>query len=186
MPRRSRSAIAVAALSLLAACGDASVTASPSALLGTDPKRSDDPTLLACANLLPTVGVLGTIGLDGGVLAGGAARLEVPAGAVLLPTVFQVATPPSKVMEVQLSSIGVEHYVFQKPVSVTIDYSRCAAAAVPAGATLVAVHIAPLSKRILEEMGGTVDPSARTITFTTGHFSSYAVAYRSAPATDEP
>ena len=173
---RLRSLSAVLCFSLVAACGDSGLTGTPDALL-VDPKRSDDPNLLVCPTTLPAVSALGTIGIEGGTLSAGAVRLEVPAGAVLVPTLFEVVTPTSRYMEVQLSAVGVEHFVFEQPVRVTIDYSRCAAGAVPAGATLQGVHIEPLSKRVLEELGGTVDGSARTVTFSTGHFSSYAVAY---------
>ena len=178
MRARSLRFVAVALLSLATACGDSAITGSPTAaLLPTDPSRSDDPKLLVCPSALPSLSAVGTIGPEGGTLSAGGLRLEVPAGAVLVPTVFELVVPPSRYMEVALHAVGVEHFVFEKAVTVTVDYGRCAASAVPAGASLQAVHIAPLSKRVLEEMGGVVDPAARTVTFTTGHFSSYAVAY---------
>ncbi len=202
MPRRPLHSVAIAdaALSLLAACSDSTATSpsapavpdAPNELLGISlglpvfGGSSDGARLVSCPSSGSTLSLRGLIGVDGGVLSAGAVKLEVPSGAVLLPTLFQVATPPSKAMEVSLTAVGVEHYVFQRPVTVTIDYSRCGLDAVPEGAVLEAVHIAPISKRILENMGGTVDPAARTITFTTGHFSSYAVAYRNAPAPEEP
>ena len=130
--------------------------------------------LLFCPNLLPTVSLTGTIDALGGVLSVSSLTLTVPDSAVTEPTLFALSVPTSLYMEVGLSAVGFEHYTFQKPVSVTIDYSRCS---VPYGATLHAVYIDPLTKTILEDMGGTVNAGARTLTFTTGHFSSYAVAY---------
>jgi hypothetical protein len=137
--------------------------------------NSDSPRLLICPSLLPTVSVSGTLDALGGTLSAGAVRLEVPAGALAEPTLLAVAVPPSLFMETRLDAVGIEHFVFQQPVTVTIDYSRCSR--VPQGATLRAVYIDPITKRIREDMGGTVDADAHTLTFTTGHFSSYAVAY---------
>lgn len=203
MRRRPFRLAAVVGLSLLAACGDSAVTsptkvAPPSApndllsislggiSIGGTTSTSTDPKLLYCPSYLPKLSLTGLIGIDGGILSVGAVRLEVPPGAVLVPTLFELAVPPSKYMEVSLTAVGLEQFIFQKPVTVTIDYSRCSTSAVPAGATIEAVHILPLWYRILEEMGGTVDPTARTVTFTTGHFSSYAVAYRTTPVVEEP
>lgn len=202
MRRRPLYLAAVAGLSLLAACGDSTVTspapvappAAPNGLLGISiggltllgGGTSTDAKLLYCPTYLPTLKLTGLIGIDGGILSTGAVRLEIPPGAVLVPTLFTVAVPTSRYMEVSLSALDIEHFVFQKPVTVTIDYSRCSLSGVPAGATLEAVHVAPLWYSILEEMGGTVDTTARKLTFTTGHFSSYAVAYRTTPLVEEP
>jgi hypothetical protein len=37
-------------------------------------------------------------------------------------------------------------------------------------------HIDPLTKTFLEDMGGVDDKVARTVTFSTDHFSGYAIA----------
>lgn len=157
----------------LTACGDEPVTASSAALLDT----LQQPKLLACPSNLPALSVTGPIGELGGTLAVGPLTLAVPEGAVPTSTLFALVVPPSQYLEVELNAVGLTSYVFQKPVTVTIDYSRCEVATGPGGAPLKVVQVHPLTRQVLEDMGGTMDPVARTVTFTTGHFSSYVVAY---------
>jgi hypothetical protein len=99
----------------------------------------------------------------------------VPAGAVLVPTLIQVTTPASRYMEVDISVPGVEHFVFELPVTVTIDYGRCSRSDLDK-AQLTAWYIDSETKALLEAMGGVDDKVARTVTFTTPHLSGYALA----------
>lgn len=170
--RRSFRSLLLVVLPALSACAESATGTGTRGLLSDSTSQ-----FLACPSALPAVSATGTIGALGGVLTAGPLRLEVPAGAVTLPTLFELVVPPSPYMEVQLHAVGVERFVFEQPVTVTLDYSRCPSATGPAGAPLKVVHVAPLTRAVLEDMGGEVNPGTRTIRFSTGHFSSYVVAY---------
>lgn len=175
---RFRLLAAVTALVTLGACTDAPTTASqpaaaaPAGLLGL----GDDPRFLSCPTKTTqtTTGIVGPLGglltLDGG------ATVSIPEGAVPVPTLFSLTVPAGKYAKVDVTAVGVEHYVFGAPVSVTIDYSRC-----PAGQTggrpLTVLYVAPITNLPLENMGGTDDPANRRITFSTDHLSGYVIAY---------
>ena len=161
------------ALAALTACGEPTAPASPAAqspsLLQLGPKLVNCPSQeLQVASA--------TIGLDGGEIAVGGTKISIPDGAVLAPTLFTVVTPPSKYVEVQITALGVERFFFEKQVSITLDYGRC---------TRSDIEVAPLSVWYIEDvtdtpllpMGGVDDKAARTVTFTTDHLSSYAIAY---------
>lgn len=171
---RSLARLAPLALLALAACGDAIAPAAPTRPLVA---TATTPRLLSCPSDAPTESARGLIGVLGGLLSTSAARLDVPAGAVVSLTEFEVAVPPSAYMQADLHAVGLSSYVFNHDVQVTLSYARCATDGLPTDARLRAVYFDPATGTVLEDMGGTVDPASRTITFTTGHFSSYAVAY---------
>ena len=83
--------------------------------------------------------------------------------------------PASRYVEVEVTADGGEHYVFDSPVTVSLDYGRCNRPDLDQ-ATLTAWNIDPQSKALLEPMGGADDKSQHVITFSTIHFSGYAVA----------
>lgn len=114
------------------------------------------------------------IGPLGGVLAVGGTQVVIPANAVLSPATFTLSVPQSKYVEIEVTTDSSEHYVFAKPVVVTLDYSRCGSDLLRA--PLTAWNIDPQTKALLEPMVGVDDPLAQTVTFTTLHFSGYAVA----------
>lgn len=132
------------------------------------------PSLLACpSNTASTAQA--TIGLLGGMVEAAGTRIAIPPGAVLLPHVFTVTVPASRLMEVQITAEGYEHFDFLLPVQVTIDYSRCRGN--PAVlSTLSAYHIDEQTKGLLELMRGADDKFAHAYTFTTDHLSGYAIA----------
>ena len=117
------------------------------------------------------------IGPAGGTITVAGSSITIPFGAVPVPTEFEVMVPASSYMEVEIHAVGMERYVFLRPATVTIDYSRCPADAVPANAALQGVHIDTLTKQVLELMGGAADRDDHTVRFPTGHLSGYAVAY---------
>jgi hypothetical protein len=117
-------------------------------------------------------GLLGVLG--GGVSVGGNS-VELPFGAVSLPTLITLRVPASSYVEVDVTANDLLSFVFRRPVSITIDYSRCPAE-VTDGAALTVWHIDPQTKALLEPMGGVNDPVRRRITFATGHLSGYAIA----------
>lgn len=132
------------------------------------------PALISCPTDQRTV-TEATVGLLGGVLTLGSTSINIPAGAVLTPTKFRIEVPPSKHMEISVTAGDAEHFIFELPVSITIDYSRCDRA-VTDSAPLSVYYIDDDTKALLENMGGIDDKLARKITFRTGHLSGYAIA----------
>ena len=163
---------------LALACGEPA-TGPSSGLMPTRPRLSGEAlaqlSLVRCSAPSAPTTTVGEIDIWGGELNTGDAQLEVPFAAVWYDTPVQVVVPTSEYIEVELHAVGHDHFEFERPVTVTLDFSRCAADALPLDRMRV-VYIDATSRQILEDMGGTVDPVARTITFETGHFSSYAVA----------
>lgn len=117
----------------------------------------------------------GLIGVLGGTVAAAGTSISLPANAVLLGTLIRVTVPASTYMEVDVTADGLLSFVFQRPVTITIDYSRCPAS-VTAGKTLTVWHINTQTKVLIENMNGVNDPVQRKISFTTDHLSGYAIA----------
>jgi len=136
---------------------------------------SAGPALLRCEPVASPQTVTGVIGVLGGTLRLGNTMVVIPENAVPGPTTFTLTVPQSPIVEISVRAGTAEHYVFRRPVSVTIDYSRCAASLDPAR-PVTAWHIDEGSKRLLENMGGLDLRAANRITFLTGHLSGYAVA----------
>lgn len=152
-------------------CGEPRATAPE-----TSTSRSDgsSPSLLECpSNQTTTTSAI--VGLLGGVIKLGGTSITVPSGALTAPTLLQVTVPASRYMEIDVTAVGFTSFLFQQPVSVTIDYSRCTRNDIDQK-TLHVWHIDPVTKQLLEDMGGTDDKASRQITFSTGHLSGYAVA----------
>ena len=134
--------------------------------------------MLQCpsANTDTEMDALGIVNWWGGSVDGDVAVVQVPIAAVDESTGITVSEPASSYMEVEFHADGQEHFEFDRPITVSIDYSRCPATAIASHAALRVIYIDAVTKEPLEDMGGVVDSVARTITFQTGHFSSYAVA----------
>jgi hypothetical protein len=143
----------------------------PSTLLGLFDK---DPTLINCpaGEAQSTTAVIGPLG---GVLAVAGTRVVIPLNAVLSPTTFHLNVPASKYVEIEVTTDESEHYLFSQPVLVTLDYSRCGRANL-LRAPLSAWNIDPQTKALLEPMISVDNKLTQTVTFTTLHFSGYAVA----------
>lgn len=133
------------------------------------------PTLLRCEPAASRQSVSGVIGLLGGTLQIGNTRVVIPRNAVPVATTFTLTVPASPIVEISVRAGDAEHYVFQEPVLVTIDYSRCASA-LASQRPVTAWHIDESTKQLLENMGGVDLRPSSTITFATGHLSGYAVA----------
>lgn len=166
-------------LSTLAAAVAAAACAGPG-ITDAPMSRASDAALLGSATLVEcpastTSSASALITPLGGVVTAGGTTISVPAGAVLLPTTITVTVPASNYMEVDISVPGVEHFVFQQPVTVTLSYARCTRNDIDK-APLTAWHIDGNTKALLEAMGGVDDKLARTVTFPTGHLSGYALA----------
>jgi len=132
------------------------------------------PSLLECPSNT-TVQASGTIGLLGGVIQAGGTLVSIPAGALLQPTNIVLTIPASNYMEIDVSVPGVEHFFFEKDVVVTLDYSRCTRSNIDKG-PLQVWHIDSDTKALLEQMPSVDSKLTRTVIFTTGHLSGYALA----------
>jgi hypothetical protein len=142
-----------------------------SSLLGLfDP----NPSLIKCPAATEQ-SATSLIGPLGGVLTVGATRVVIPANAVLSPTTFTLTVPASKYVEIEVTTDSSEHYVFSQPVLVTLDYGRCGRSDL-LRAPLSAWNIDPQTKALLEPMVSVDNKLTQTVTFTTVHFSGYAVA----------
>jgi hypothetical protein len=127
------------------------------------------------------------IGPLGGLLALGSTRVVIPLGAVLFPEDFTLTIPASQHAEIRVRAGSAEHYLFQRPVLMTIDYSRCATPELDRH-LLSVWNVDEESDALLEQMIGVDLKLTHTITFTTIHLSGYAVADRTGddPGTGEP
>jgi hypothetical protein len=169
--RASEWSVLVATLLLATSCGEQRATA-PRASGSLNQDAS--PSLLECPTN-QTTSTTGIVDALGGSVFLGATGISIPSGALTTPTLFQVTVPASTYMEIDVSAVGFQTFLFQQPVTITIDYSRCNRSDIDQK-TLHVYHIDPLTKQLLEDMGGVDDKSSRHITFTTGHLSGYAVA----------
>ena len=172
MPTRSLPWLALAAAALLGSCSDSPPTA-PAADAPRAASSLSAPVLLECPR---AVGATrdAAIGPAGGVLRLEGNRLAVPAGAVPEEQTFQAELPASRFVEVDFRVAGRGSYRFARPVTLTIDYSRCARADA-LRAPLHVYYVDAESKQILEDLGGVDDKAARRITTQSWHLSDYAV-----------
>lgn len=177
-------ALAVRSLAaLLLAVGTAACADMPTQSAGVGLRRprmstadARDARLLVCPTAEPA-SARALIGAEGGTLGARGTSITIPAGAVAVPTLFEVVVPASEYMEVDIHAVGQSEYTFLQPTTITLNFARCPADAVPTGATLDGVYIESGTRRVLERMGGTADKSGHKVTFSTGHLSGYAVAY---------
>jgi len=121
-----------------------------------------------------TLSTTATITPLGGIVSIGGTTISLPAGAVLAPTTFTVTVPASRYMEVDISAAGTDHFLFEQPVVVTIDYSRCTH---PKSLRPLTVwYWDSGTGELLENMAGVDNKLVRTMTFTTTHLSGYVIA----------
>ena len=113
----------------------------------------------------------------GGEVSVAGYRIIVPPDALPLGGLFRVTlrVPASKYVEIDVRVNGLPHFAFTQPITVVLDYSRCTRSDIDQ-APLRAWYIDPLTNLFIRDMGGVDDKIARTVTFTTDHFSGYAVA----------
>jgi hypothetical protein len=158
----------------LAACADGP-TAPVSAVSA---KRVKAKTSLLVCPVHRSAEASAVIGAEGGALAVGRNVMVVPAGAVSRPTEFTMSIPKSRFLEVEINAAGYEHFVFDRPVSITLDYTRCRGSKLEKS-PLSAWYIDSDSKEPIAEMGSVDERPSSLLTFWTDHLSGYAGAYRS-------
>ena len=170
-------ALALAAFGI-AACSDAptgpSLAASrlqeqSAALANVSAATSNSSQYLACPSS-HTLSTSKVIGPRGGILAVGGSALAIPPGAVPVPTRFTFIIPASDIMQIEAHADGVDHYVFQRPVIITIDYSRCAQS-VESLPAFSAWYIDTSTRNPLSWMGGVDDRRSHRLFFSTEHLS---------------
>ncbi len=193
-----RLAAVLAAASLAAGCAAPDTTTGPRAAVGASADRSGSgvgdrvpPGVLRCAVSpgAPTRSDTETIGSEGGRLVVDGTSVTIPAGAVRSPETFTLTVRARREVGLEVRASGYEHFVFDAPVDVTIDFSRCGdlgsgnasslLAALFGGAGGPSLHgwyVDDETGEPLEDMGGTTDFAALTHTFRTDHFSNYLLA----------
>lgn len=165
--------LAVAALLTFAlgACADVPMPQEPD---GRPQFASSGPVLVECPSD-QTTSAEGVIGSTGGELRLRNHTLVLPKQAVQGPQRFRITDPASQYMEMDLRGNGQESFGFNKPVTITIDYSRCTRSNID-HVSLAVWKIDPITKALLKNMGGIDDPVGRTVTFTTDSLSAYVIA----------
>jgi hypothetical protein len=165
--------LSVALAAAVTACSEpTSPGPSPQALIFPDAKSG----LIQCpTDVSQTASAL--LGALGGELSVGGHRIIVPPDALPLVGVSLVTltAPASKYVEIEVSVNGLPHFQFAQPLTLVIDYSRCSRSNIDRDPLRV-WYIDPVTHAFIEDMGGVDDKIARTVTFTTDHFSGYAVA----------
>ncbi|HKW48159.1 MAG TPA: hypothetical protein VJN70_11970 [Gemmatimonadaceae bacterium] len=152
--------LAVALLAFNASC-DFHLSPPPAATLAVCPSDQTQST----SSILGALG--GLVSLDG-------SSVLVPAGALLSSTTIALTLPASQYMEIGVTANG-GHFLFQQPIAITIDYSRCSPDIQQK--TLTVWNIDPDTHRLLQKMGGIDNKLTHQITFSTIHLSGYAIAY---------
>ncbi|HEX7118821.1 MAG TPA: hypothetical protein VF212_08540 [Longimicrobiales bacterium] len=122
-----------------------------------------------------TRSVSAVIGQRGGTVELDGHRVTLPFGAVHRPTTITLTVPASRYLEIDLRAAGQEHYEFLAPVTVTVSYARCERRDVDQE-LLSAWAIDPATKTLLEGMTSRDDKEHQSVTFSTLHFSTYAIA----------
>lgn len=141
---------------------------------GSPQFSSSGPTLVECPTKAEKF-TEGSIGSPGGAVALGLHRLELPVQAVGASHSFRITEVASNYMELDLKANDQDNFGFDRPVTITIDYSRCTRSNIDK-APLTVWKIDPKTKALLRNMGGIDDKIARTITFTSDNLSGYSIA----------
>jgi hypothetical protein len=178
LPRTSRLLSLVALVLAATSCGDAAtgvVPGGPDSLLVPVVGDARGVRLLQCDPPATAQTATAIIGPLGGTLALGNTKVVIPANAVLANTSFRLTIPVSRLVEISVRAGDAEHFVFEQPVAVSIDYGRCADER-SLLSPLSVWHIDESTKSLLERMASVDVRLLHTVTFSTGHLSGYAVA----------
>jgi hypothetical protein len=130
--------------------------------------------LLQCRRVLFDI-TWGLVGPLGGLLSLDGHSITLPPLALDRLSLVTLRTPSTRFVEVEARVNGRDHFEFGQPVTVVLDYSRCQPWEI-GPAPLTVWQIDPDTKAFIRDMGGVDDRANRRISFTTDHFSGYAVA----------
>src|SRR3954470_2277874 len=125
--RLLRSIVLAVSLASVAACSADRVTGPGTAPglsqrdIETDPNLFGlfGPRLIYCPSS-ETYTATETVGALGGVVSVAGTTVAIPAGALLGPTAVTVTVPASPYMEIDVSVAGVNHFLFEQPITMTI------------------------------------------------------------------
>jgi hypothetical protein len=177
--RPMRRVLVVAALAVLGACGDQRPTepAKPATGGSLDGLLSSGPKLVEC-HIDETKSTTALIDAGGGTVALDGTSVLFPLGALAGPTIVTLTIPASRYIEVAIQTDGQRYFPVDLPQPVvTIDYSRCNRSDVLVKPLMV-WYIDSETKALLENMDVLFDNKLlQRITFSTGHFSGYAIAF---------
>jgi hypothetical protein len=165
----------VSLLAITVACSEPTAPGSrnpASVFATTDPERP--VKLVTCPSKVLALS-FAVLGPQGGQLTAGPATLAVPPGALSAARVFAISVPRSRYMDVQILALGDEHFVFDQPVTITLDYSRCDLDEL-GEESLTAWFVDTESLQPLTPMLTEDDRLARRAVFVTDHLSRYALA----------
>ena len=138
--------------------------------IGTETGQS----LLECRRTLFDIS-WGLLGPLGGVLSLNGHTIVVPPQALDRLVFITVRQPSTPFVEMEVRVNGQDHFQFAAPLTVTLDYGRCADWRI-GPEPLTVWQIDPDTKEFIADMGGVDDRAAKKISFTTDHFSGYAIA----------
>jgi hypothetical protein len=162
-------------LAIAAACGEPTAPGArtPASIFATG-NAAHPVALVTCPSKVLALS-FALLGPQGGELTAGPATLTVPPGALASTHVFAISVPRSRYMDVQVSAIGEEHFVFERPVTIALDYSRCDLDAL-GEQSLTAWFLDTNSLQPVAPMLTEDDRAARRAVFVTDHLSRYALA----------
>ncbi|HEX6059538.1 MAG TPA: hypothetical protein VFZ11_11030 [Gemmatimonadaceae bacterium] len=169
---------AAAALALvLAACSGDGFATGPEALVQSSVVAAADasPTLLSCPNLRGK-SASRRIGPNGGSVTIAGTKLIVPPGAVSAETELVMSIPVSQYLEIDIVADGREHFEFERPVTIRVNYAHCRSEEADL-ASLSAWHVDDATHDFLQGMESVDDKRGRKVTFQTDHLSRYAIAW---------
>ena len=139
-------------------------------LIGTEAS----PALVECRRTFFDI-TWGIIGPLGGLLSLDGHSITFPQLALDRLVLVTLRTPSTRFVEVEARVNGRDHFQFAQPVTVVLDYSRCEPWEI-GPEPLTVWQIDPETKAFIRDMGGIDDRANKRISFTTDHFSGYAVA----------
>jgi hypothetical protein len=182
LPAHLTAPLSAAALVILAACGEAPTRPAASVSRSVSPaslaaNASGASSLLACGIATPAT-QSAVIGPKGGSIVVAGASLVIPGGAVSEATTFTVTVPASPYVEVDVRANGYEHFQFDHPVFISLDYSRCSDAAIGTQA-LRAAWIDTQSRDLLDIMNAVDVRKDKQVRLLTDHLSGYILLSRS-------
>jgi hypothetical protein len=140
---------------------------------GYPPKEPTKPELLVCPNPEEQRTDV-EIGKEGGVVAVGGHRLELPPGSVREPVKFSVALLADKVLKLDIKANGEDSFKFENPATLTLTFEKCEAPSNPS--YLFIAKIDPKTNEVLARLDSRVNERERTVTAQLSSLTAYSLA----------
>jgi hypothetical protein len=122
------------------------------------------------------------LNISGGTISVAGITVDVPAGAVTVPTLFTVFALPTPVIDASLTAVipqwlgrvlDIGERGFNKPVTITMSYAQATNVVDPSKLVIVYYNY---DENRLEALPSTVDTVRKTVSARTRHFSKYGMA----------